>query len=335
MSEENIESRIETALFDTPPPAADPEPEQTELQLVPDAEEAEEVETEAEGEGAQKLEDLEQQETLASVLGIAEEQIDVRDNGEVILKASVDGEEVEVPLKDMLAAYQGTEFASKKSQEVIEQQQKLEQEIAEVQQAAQEKLGQMQKVSTLMEKELLAEYNGHDWQRLSQENPAEYNRLKDMYSTKAQRLKSVQESLVAEEKQQQEQAMETQKARYQQHLKVESEKILAANPTWHNPQVKEKEMGDLRSFLNKNYGYSDEEINQIADSRLVKLIQDAYKIQAPAETVKSKKVVPAFQTPSGGRAKAAANARAAKARKAALRKTGSTDALTQVLLDRM
>lgn len=330
---DDIETKIESALFGAPEPTADPAPEQTELQLVPDAEEAEEVE--GAEEGIQKLDDIEEaEESLAAVLGVSEDQIDVRDTGEVVLKASIDGEEVEVPLKDMLAAYQGTEYATRKSQEVVEQQQQLQQEIAEAQRAAQEKLGQMEKVSKLMEKELLADYNSHDWQRLSHENPAEYNRLRDMYSVKAKRIKELQTSLLEEGKQQSEQMVEMQKAQYQQHLKAESEKMLAANPTWHNPQVREKEMTELRSFLNKDYGYTDEEINQIADSRLIKLIQDAYRGKAPAQTVKSKKVVPAFQAPSGGRAKAAANARAAKARKAALRKTGSTDALTQVLMDR-
>ena len=65
------------------------------------------------------------------------------------------------------------------------------------------------------------------------------------------------------------------------------------------------------------------------------MIQDAYKNKAPVETLKGKKKVPAFQKSTMNRAQAAANARAAKARKAALRKSGSTSALTQVLIDRV
>ena len=226
-------------------------------------------------------------------------------------------------------------LAAKKAEEVVAQKQQLEQEITEAQQAAQEKLGQMKKVSDLMEKELLADYNQHDWALLSQQNPGEYHRLREMYSIKAKRIKGLQESLSEEEKQQQEEGAKQQQQMYQKHLQVEGEKLLAANPTWQNPQVREKEMTELRSFLKTQYEYSDQEINQIADSRLIKLIQDAYSRKAPAKTVEDKKVIPKFQTPSAGRVKAAATARAAKAKRAALRRSGSQDALTQVLVDRM
>ena len=334
MSDDNIQAKLESALFGTPEPEPTPEPEQTELQLVPDAEEAEESEVQEEETSAKKLEDLDAEDSLAAMLGLSDDEIDVREDGQVVLKTSVDGEEVTLNVKEVLASYQATEFATKKAQEVVEQRQQLAQEIAATQQAAKDKLDQMQKVSSLMEKELLAEYNSHNWDQLRVEAPAEYNRLRDVYSQKAQRIKSLQTSLVEEENTQKEQTQQAQRQQFETYLAGESEKILAANPTWQNPQIREKEMTELRTFLNEGYGYTEEEINQIADSRLVRLIQDAYRNKAPAATVKSKKVVPAYQAPSGGRAKAAANARAVKARKAALRKTGSTDALTQVLLDK-
>lgn len=323
-----LESKIEAALYGVP------EPEAAQEEVVAEGEVVEEQEEPLE-EIAEKLEDVESDEgSLAAMLGLSDEEIDVTEAGEVLVKTVIDGEPTEVKVKDLVAAFQGTEFANKKASEIIEQKQQLEQEIAEAQHAAKEKLDQMVTVSSLMEKELLAEFNGQDWKQLSINNPAEYHRLRDMYTEKARRIKGLQESLTKEQVQQQEQLQQAQTEKFQHIMSVETEKIIAANPTWQNPQIREKEMGELRSFLSTKYQYSDEEINQIADSRLVKLIQDAYRSQAPAATVKSKKVVPSFQAPSGGRQKAAANARAVKARKAALRASGSQEALTQVLMDR-
>lgn len=326
--EESIVEQLEQAMYGS---KADAEAS------LPDEPVAEEEVEEVEEEGAKSLDEIEpaEDETLGAILGLSDDQLEVDEAGKVFVKASIDGEEKQVAVQDLLAAFQGTEFAAKKAEEVVAQKQQLEQEITEAQQAAQEKLGQMKKVSDLMEKELLADYNQHDWALLSQQNPGEYHRLREMYSIKAKRIKGLQESLSEEEKQQQEEGAKQQQQMYQKHLQVEGEKLLAANPTWQNPQVREKEMTELRSFLKTQYEYSDQEINQIADSRLIKLIQDAYSRKAPAKTVEDKKVIPKFQTPSAGRVKAAATARAAKAKRAALRRSGSQDALTQVLVDRM
>lgn len=329
---DDIEARIEQNLFGTPTEETS-DPEQTELQLVSDAE-VEETEEVQEKEEATELKELEHDETLASILGLPEDLVDVKESGEVILKASIAGEEKEVQLKELLERYQDSEFSSTKSQELVEQQQKFEQEMLEAKQETDAKLKEMVKVSKLMEQNLLADFNQINWQQLEQQDPAEYNRLRKAFSYKAQQLKGVQETLTEEEKAQNEASNKQQQEKFSRHLKAESEKILAANPTWHNEAVKQKEMGELRNFLSTGFGYTDEEMDMIADSRLVRLIQAAYKNKAPEATIKEKKVVPAYQSPTGGRQKAAANARAAKAKRQRLRDTGSTDALTAVLMDK-
>lgn len=340
---EAVEAKIEQALYPVEEaPVEEPvaevekapmeEVDTTDAVVEEDEQPVPQEEVEPQEEEAEPEEEVE---TLAAVLGLTEEQVDIKEDGAVLINAVVDGDQVQVPFQDIIAAYQGKEFVAKRSEEIIAQKAKLEEEITTARQAAEQKLGQMQTVSQLMEKELLTEYNQHNWSELSRTNPAEYHRLREMYTQKAHRIKDLQKTLTEEGQMQQQEMMKQNQAKFSQVIESETEKLLAANPTWHNPQIRDKEMAQLRDFLKSSYGYSEDEINQVVDSRLVKLIQDAYKNRAPAETVKGKKVAPSFQAPAAGRVAAAANARAAKARKAALRKSGSTAALTSVLLDRV
>jgi hypothetical protein len=333
----DIEATIEQALYPTeeevqqPVPRVEIDPNESE-NLVLEPEAAEEVETE-EAEAPVVEEEIE---SMASVLGLADDQVKVTDEGAVVINAVIDGESVEVPLSDLVASYQGTQYNTKQADEVIQQKAELETAVQQIQQATQQKLQQMQTVSKLMEKELLSEYNQQNWDELSRTNPQEYHRQREMYSAKAQRIKGIQEQFNKEGQEQQQQRQEYQQQKMQQLIVAEQAKVLAANPTWHNQQVKDADMANLRSFLSKGYGYSDEEISMITDSRLVHLIQDAYKAKSPQQTTKKKQAIPTFQKSSGGgRTAAAANARAVKARRAALKKSGSNDALAKVLIDRM
>ena len=342
MSEPAVEAKIEQALYPVEEaPVEEPvaEVEQAPMEEVEttDAvvEEDEQPVPQEEVEPQEEEQPEEEVETLAAVLGLADEQVDIKEDGAVLINAVVDGEQVQVPFQDIIESNQGKEFVAKRSEEIIAQKAQLEEEITTARQTAEQKLQQMQTVSQLMEKELLTEYNQHNWSELSRTNPAEYHRLREMYTQKAHRIKDLQKTLTEESQMQQQELMKQNQAKFAQVIESETEKLLAANPTWHNPQIRDKEMAQLRDFLKTSYGYSEEEINQVVDSRLVKLIQDAYKNRAPAATVKGKKVAPSFQAPAAGRVAAAANARAAKAKKAALRKSGSTSALTSVLLDRV
>lgn len=338
--EQSVEAKIEQTLFpseeapveEAPVAVAEEAPEMAE------AAPAEEVDTtESAPEMTEEADPVEEEdvETLAAVLGLSDEQVEITEKGDILINAMVDNEQVQVPFKDIIAAYQGTEYATKRAEEVVQQRETLDKEIEEARQTAQAKLEQMQTVSKLMEQELLQDYNSHNWQELSMHNPAEYHRLREQYTQKAHRIKELQATLSKEGEQQRQEMLQMQKHRFDKLMESESAKMLAANPTWHNPAVREKDFTELRNFLKETYQYSDDEINQIVDHRLVKLIQDAYKNKAPQATTQGKKVVPAFGSATANRVAAAANARAAKARKAALRKSGSQAALTQVLLDRV
>ena len=330
-AEEPQQGQLELVPHGDPIPDEEPPPLQTEGAVEEEAEVKEDPKEEEPEEP-----EVDEQETIAQIFGLEEDQVKITKDG-IYFKATVDDKAVELSLNDLIASYQATEFSSRRAQELVDERTAFEQKASELFENVNTKLQEMDTVSQLMEKELIADYNSVDWPQLMHSDPRKYNKLREQYSAKARRVKELKDHLSTEAEQQQQRQNEIQQEQMGRYLKAERDKMLAANPTWNDNKVRDKEIGQLRGFLTDTYGFTEEEMATITDNRMVRLIQDAYKATAPGSTIKGKENKPRFQKNSSeAKIAAAANARAAKARKQALRKSGGTNkALAQVLLDRM
>ena len=103
-------------------------------------------------------------------------------------------------------------------------------------------------------------------------------------------------------------------------MQAELGKMVMDNPHWNDHAVMAKEIGEVGAFLRDTYGFTDEEIANNIDARLMRLFKDAMQFKAGTKTAAEKKVkpnVPKFQKPGTGGADRPSlqKARAVKAQK--------------------
>ena len=180
-------------------------------------------------------------------------------------RVKVRGQEIEVPLPELLNGYSRTEDYKAKTAELAEQRRAAEATQAEF-------TARAQKLDQLMQQApfdpVLVEGQKTDWQKLAQEDPATYVQKKAAFEARI----STWQQLHAE---QQAAALQAHEQRRQQ-----SEALLAAElPEWRDPAKRGAFAKQLADTLG-SYGFSQEEIGGLTDHRVVKVMADLLKAKA-------------------------------------------------------
>lgn len=271
-----------------------------------DESEGEETPPEDSTEEPEESDESDEDVTWESALGLDEGviQYDEEGNPKGIL-AKIDGVTEEVPFKDLVVGYQTNKFNTHKSQQIEAQRKEFEQTVSAVQQDYTQKLENLEAVTNYIGNKLVQDFQNVDWNMLRQQDPAEYAALKSDYET---RMNEIQQAIgaVAEEKQalQQNQMSENVK-RHKDFVATQRETMYSNNPTWRDPAVFKKDMGEIRNFLSEHYGFTEQDFGQVYDARLIELAKDVKAFHNSKKVAEKKlvKPVPKFQKPTGKSAK--------------------------------
>lgn len=279
--------------------------------------------------------------TLASMLGLGDDQLEYDDQNNVVFNAIIDGETHKVPVSELVKSYQLQGHVNNKSIALENDRKEFH---ATRDQAYGELTTRLQGLNQLIqmnEQALLAEYNGIDWNTLRMTEPGEWAALQQQFNQRALQIQQVkdlagQESqrLTQEQQQQQQQAL-------QDRVAGELQKMMADNPTWSDQAVMAKDIGEVGAFLRNQYGFTDQEIADNIDHRLMRMFKDAMAFHAGTKAIADKKVpasVPKFVKPGtgGGDRPSLQKARQVKETKQAIRKSGgSLDSVANALINRM
>ena len=309
--------------------------------LEPSAEDDtdESVETEAESEDEYEEEDAEElSESYDEDDEDEEYEVDASEVEEVededtYYTVKVDGEEKQIKADELVKSYQLEQAAQKRMQEAAEVKKVSEAEA----QAFAQKREQYLKAIEMLEAKMIegAEKPQEYWDNLYTENPLEYVRQREAArDTKEALQNAAQEKARIQQEKQQEYA-----AQYQARLAQEQEKILQALPEWNDPDVAAREKQAIITYSQRNLGFSEDEVANMADSRAVLAIRKAYlydELMAKKPEVQ-KKVKKAPKVTRSGKPTTKAEATAKRGNEALkrLNKTGSKDAAVDLLLQRM
>ena len=123
-----------------------------------------------------------------------------------------------------------------------------------------------------------------------------------------------------------------------QILQAEAQKTLDMRPEWTDPDIRGKAMSDMSDFVQKQYGYTPDDMQRISDHRVFNMIEDAMAYQAIKTNSKPKikKAVPKFQKPGGHKPAGGKKAKLDKLYKKAAASSDrkvKDDAITQLLLN--
>lgn len=246
-----------------------------------------------------------------------------------LVEIEVDGESYQVPevLKDKIMLQADY---TRKTQELAEQRKQVEQTQLQLQQQAQiqqESLAEYAQL-TALDNQLQA-FNQVDWNALYDSDPAEFVRLKEARRDLIDNRHSLANTIGAKQQQLAEQQRET-------YIKAveEGQKVLAREiPNWNNELAK-----SLNTLAVDKYGFTPEEVAQVIDPRVVKLLHDAYRFQKQQtnKPIAEKKVanLPKVSKPGSPNANKSVTASREQEAMKALKKSGSQEAAHAVFLAR-
>jgi hypothetical protein len=216
---------------------------------------------------------------------------------EPVHKVKVNGEELEVPLSELLKGYSRTEDYKSKTMALADERRQLEQAKATLEPTVrQQYANELKQRVDLFERldPVLSEARQIDWDRLKAEDPATFVEYSDAVN---QRLAIVQQHRAEIEKieQEQGQAMAAQaQAERAQRLEIAANKIVETMPELAEGDNFQRFATDNIGYLRET-GFTPEEITDAIDDRALILADKARKwdaLQRAKQGLPAKKVVP-------------------------------------------
>ena len=280
-------------------PQADTAPSEEQAVEEPQAES-----TELEAEARVEAEATEAEETeTEDIVDDDEPEVEVSDAEEDPSPASTyrvqtaDGE-VDVQLDELKNGYMRQSDYTRKTQQVAEERKSAETELGHLQAERQRYAEQLTNVEQALNQQ---EPSQEQWDQLYKENPLEYTRQRDVLRDRKEALASVRE----EQKQMQQQQYAELQGQAQQRMAQERELLPQLIPEWRDEKIAKEEKTALITFA-QQYGYSEQELSSISDSRAVAVLRKAYlydqlvskKPAAQKKTQKAPKMTKAGQPQS-------------------------------------
>jgi len=252
-----------------------------------------------------------------------EEGKDVSD----VYTVTVNGEEMEVSVDELVAGYSRQSDYTRKTQELAAERKQLEEAFQRMQE-------DIEQNNTVREQYIqatgqfiaashadLEKFTKIDWRALKEDDPIEYVTKRDEYRDAQARIQHAQrlQQQAAEEAEQERAAL------LQQHVAREHELMAEAMPEWADTEKRTALAGQIRSYA-ESMGYQQEEIEGLADHRSLQVLIKAMKYDAlEGGDIKKKKIrnKPKLIKSGTSRTKDAADKKKRAAQVNRLKKSGS------------
>jgi hypothetical protein len=282
-----------------------------------------------EEESEEESEDVDEEET-------EESDEEVEDEPDVYA-VTVNGEEREVTINELLKGYSRQSDYTKKTQELAEQRKGFEgtqQQVAtELQQIQLERQQYVHTLQNLIEGSMgnLDKFSNVDWESLKANDPIEFVTKREEFREAQEKIQHLQRE---QQETQQRQAQESQK-QHQEILKQEHAALIEQIPEWSEPKKQKALAKELRSYAS-SVGFSDEELNSLIDHRSIMVLLKASKYdQLQNADLKTKKVKnkPRLVRAGKGRERGDDNKRKRSAQMKRLRGTGHINDASALLED--
>lgn len=196
-----------------------------------------------------------------------------RQAAEPSYKVPIDGQDQSIPVSELIKGYQRQATFTKRSQELADQRRSHEAEAA----AIREERGQYARLLPVLKAQAEQGMGQEpDWDALRERDPIEYAVQWGRWSQHRERLRAIeseQARLDGERRREAEGAL-------QAHFKRQHDLMLEHIPEYRDPKVKMAERDKLKAFAVEHYGYSEAEVDQIADYRVVLIFRDAMRYRS-------------------------------------------------------
>ena len=257
------------------------------------------------------------------------------DEEDVLYAVKVDGEEIEIPLDELMKGYSRQSSYTRKSQKLAEQQKEFETAkqnmVSEYTQIQQERTQYVQALQNLAETQMgaLGQWTNIDWETMKRDDPIEFSVKREEYREAQDNFKRVQEEQVRV----QQLASDDYQKQHQELVHKEYQALVTELPEWGEPEKQKKLAVDLKTYAT-NQGFSGEEVDALIDHRVMLMLRKAWLYdQLQTTDVKGKKLKnkPRVVRTGTGRDKGRETKQKHSTKMDKLRKTGHVDDAMVVL----
>ena len=272
------------------------EPEEEKPQIE-EAEPTEEEESQPEEEGESLEEESEEEEEVEP-----EEEVDTEEEseeesgedeyGEELYAVTVNGEQREVNLDELVKGYSRQSDYTRKTQELASERNQMEQmqsqwakEISETQEARQQYISTM---SQLVQNQLsgLEQFGNVNWESLKEEDPIAFVTKREEFRQAQERIQQMQ--------QQQQHAQNEENAELKRikslAIQEEHKRLINAVPEWGDKDKRVTMVNEISSYA-LSQGFTKEELNDLIDHRSLIVLMKAAKFDAIKKPeIKAKKL---------------------------------------------
>lgn len=205
-----------------------------------------------------------------AVVDEADEEEEVAPVAEPIkLKVKLPDGEVELPADEVTKGYLRQQDYTRKTQALAQETKAFQAKQAEVTAQAEQYATQLAQLADAIKQQTPTE---PDWDKLQQENPDEFAATWAAWQRHTQQLKRLEDARNAAAEVVTKQRMENLKAT----LDTERELLVEAIPAWKDDAVATKERNEVYEYAQKSGGFSESELNQVYDHRVMVLLRKAY-----------------------------------------------------------
>ena len=210
-----------------------------------------------------------------------EVEVDETDTDNEKYLVTINGEEIEVSEEELVNGYSRQQDYTRKTQEIAAQRKAVEQQLSDVEQERAIYKELLPKMETALKSGL---QNEPDWETLKKADPVAYLSKKDEWEGKLKELEAVEQEKLR--------VQDEEKAQHNAYLQnlVEYGKaeLLKAVPEWQDDKIAMKEKNAMMADAMSGYGFTQEELNQVFDHRLILLLRDGWKYRQTLKSVKKK-----------------------------------------------
>lgn len=262
------------------------------------------------------------------------EEEETSNTNQELYKVTVDGQEQEVTLDELMKGYSRQSDYTRKTEKLSQDRKSVEQlknEYTRQNEEAKIKRDQYEKqINVLSEQLKQSEPSKVDLDRLYEDDPAEYVRVK----AEQDRRKELLEKANREQERIQAEKLEEQTKQYNAYLNQQRKLLAEKLPIYAD---KEKGAEFTKNLINfaKEIGYSDQEISMLVDHRSVIMLANAYRYdKLKKANLKNKKVTKVSKVVSSSSSKIQDDsdiAKRMKSKKATLKRSGKVNDAVSVL----
>lgn len=276
---ESTLDRLEAFLSaeDAPQEPSEPQEEEADVTATDEPEEVDADKQEDETPNEYQLADV------AKLLGAEESALDVDEDGSVLVKTKIDGQEGKVKFADLIKSYQLQGHVDRQVREAAEIRKQAQEHAAQVQQQVQVQQAVIGKIAEakVIENQL-EQFQGINWTQLEDSDPVQAMRLQRQMGE----LKQAYQSKMAEVGQAQQHIAQQREQFTQAALENERQALMKALPEWSNEAVAVKEKQSIAADL-KARGFAEKDINELSDHRILLMAREAMLYRQSKEAAKT------------------------------------------------